>query len=106
MIIWQSLNAFFYNVRWYDGNPIQEIYFGEYKNGRFHGKGEIYRFTFEYDDLTDETLKINRGFVSKGDFEKGWLLWDKPNREYYEFDKEFAENLLKIYGLDSMGFIM
>lgn len=97
--------AFFNNVSWYDGNPIEEIYIGEYKNGRFHGKGEIYRFKYKYDDLTYEPIKINGGFVSKGDFENGWLLWDKPNRENYEFNKAFAENLLKTYGLDSMGFI-
>ncbi len=97
--------AFFNNVSWYDGNPIAEIYIGEYKNGRFHGKGEIYRYTYEYDDLTYEPIKINGGFISKGDFVNGWFLWYKPNREYYEFDKEFAENLLKKYGLDSMGLI-
>lgn len=97
--------AFFNNVSWYDGNPIEEIYIGQYKNGRFHGKGEIYRFIYKYDDLTYEPIKINGGFVSKGDFVNGWLLWDNPNREYYEFDEEFAQNLLNTYGLDSMGFI-
>jgi hypothetical protein len=97
--------AFFNNVSWYDGNPIEEIYIGEYKNGRFHGKGEIYSFSYEYDDLTFEPIKINGGLVSKGDFVNGWLLWDNPNREYYEFDEKFAKNILKTYGLDSMGFI-
>jgi energy-coupling factor transporter transmembrane protein EcfT len=96
--------AFFNNISWYDGNPIDEIYVGEYKNGRFHGKGEIYRFTYEYDNLTYEPIKINGGFIYKGEFENGWLLWDKPTREYYEFDEDFAVGLLKTYGLDIMGF--
>jgi hypothetical protein len=96
--------AFFNNVSWYDGNPIEEIYIGEYKNGRFHGKGEIYRFVYEYDELTYEPIKINGGFIYKGEFENGWLYWDRPTREYYEFDEEFANRLLIKYGLDSMGF--
>lgn len=97
--------AFFNNVSWYEGNPIKEIYIGEYKNGRFHGKGELYRFVYEYDNLTYQPIKINGGFIYKGEFGNGWLFWDRPTREYYEFDEEYAENLLKTYGLDSLGFM-
>lgn len=96
--------AFFNNISWYDGNPIEEIYIGEYKNGRFHGKGEIYRFVYEYDDLTYKPIKINGGYIYKGEFANGWLFWDRPTREYFEFDEDYAASLLKTYGLDSMGF--
>ncbi len=96
--------AFFNNVSWYDGNPIVEIYIGEYKNGRFHGKGELYRFIYEYDDKTLDPIKINGGFLYKGEFGNGWLYNDRPTRKYYKFGEEYAESLLKKYGLDSMGF--
>lgn len=95
--------AFFNRITWYDKNPVDEIYIGQYKNGRFHGKGELYRFVYKY-DRTYKPIKIIGGFIYKGEFGNGWLYWDRPSREYYEFEGGYANELLKKYNLDSLGF--
>jgi len=95
--------AFFNRITWYDKNPVEEIYIGQYKNGRFHGKGELYRFIYSYDS-NYKPIRIIGGFLYKGEFGNGWLYWDRPSREYYEFEQGYANDLLKKYNLDSLGF--
>jgi hypothetical protein len=96
--------AFFNNITWYDRNPIKEIYIGQYRNGRFHGIGEIYSFIYKYNDITYKPIKIIGGFMCKGEFGNGWLYWDRPSRIDFEFGERYAKDLLKKYKLDSLGY--
>tara|TARA_A100001234_G_scaffold212064_1_gene213258 strand:+ start:114 stop:818 length:705 start_codon:yes stop_codon:yes gene_type:complete len=62
------------NIVWYDGNPIREYYVGNFKNGKFHGEGR----------LAYNIMRISNSgpgcYVVGGEWENGWLLWDKSTR--------------------------
>lgn len=99
----------FNNIVWYDGNPIKYVFRGEFKNGLFHGKGEQFYFTHEYEQnhKFDENYKYIDGiYLVSGDWNKGWLLWDAESRRngHIKMNKDIIE-LLDEYNLDKKGFI-
>jgi hypothetical protein len=70
----------FNNIVWYDGNPISCVYRGEFKNGYFHGVGQEFWFTYEYEEnhqFDDKYKFIDGIYFVEGEWERGWLFWIK-----------------------------
>lgn len=98
----------FNNIVWYDGNPIKYIYKGEFKNGFFHGKGEYFWFTYDYEEnhKYDDNYKFIDGiYLVAGEWERGWLHWDRESRVngHIEMNDDISK-LLHNYSLDKKGF--
>ena len=79
------------NIVWYDGNPITDYYAGNFKNGQFHGEGRL-----GYNIMRDS----NSGsgiYIVGGEWENGWLLWDKSTRYngWVEMSNEEFNRFLK-----------
>lgn len=98
----------FNNIVWYDGNPITYIYKGEFKNGFFHGKGEYFWFTYDYEEnhKYDDSYKFIDGiYLVAGEWERGWLHWDRESRVngHIAMNDEISI-MLHDYGLDKKDF--
>ena len=98
----------FNNIVWYDGNPISYVYRGEFKNGYFNGTGQEFWFTYEYDEnhKYDEEYKFIDGiYFVEGEWERGWLFWDKESRTDGQIKMNpKIERILKDYNLDKKGY--
>ena len=98
----------FNNIVWYDGNPISYVYRGEFKNGYFHGTGQEFWFTYEFDEnhKYDEEYKFIDGiYFIEGEWERGWLFWDKESRTDGQIKMNpKIERILKDYNLDKKGY--
>ena len=94
------------NIVWYDGNPIKYVYRGEFKNGYFHGKGQQLSFTYDYDaEPFHYKYPIDGVFVVDGEWERGWLFWDRESRRSGSLDmNDEIKQLMKKYKLDEKGF--
>jgi len=98
----------FNNIVWYDGNPITHVYRGEFKNGYFHGAGQEFWFTYDYEEnhkFEDEYKFIDGIYFVEGEWERGWLFWDKESRTdgHIKMNLEI-EKILKDYNLDKNGY--
>ena len=92
----------FNNIVWYDGNPISFVYKGEFKNGYFHGIGQEFWFTYEYDG---NNKFIDGIYFVEGEWERGWLFWDKESRTNGQIKMNpKIERALKYYNLDKKGY--
>jgi hypothetical protein len=99
----------FNNIVWYDGNPINHVYKGEFKNGYFHGVGFEFDFTFEYIDIDkfgDKYKFIEGIYFVEGEWERGWLFWDKESRNsgYIKMNNNEIRKMLKKFNLDKKGY--
>lgn len=98
----------FNNIVWYDGNPIQYIYKGEFKNGFYHGKGQEFRFTYDYEEnhYYDANYKFIDGFwMIAGEWERGLNITDQEIRMIDNIKgKDEIRKLLHDYNLDNKGF--
>ena len=100
----------FNNIVWYDGNPISYVYKGEFKNGYFNGLGQEFWFTYEYEQnhkFDDKYKYIDGIYFVGGEWERGWLFWDKESRTngHIKMNPEI-ENNLKEYNLDKKGYYL
>jgi hypothetical protein len=98
----------FNNIVWFDGNPITHVYMGEFKNGYFHGKGQEFYFTYEYEKnhKYDANYKFIDGiYLVRGEWERGWLFWDKESRSngHIEMNDDITKILLD-YNIDQKGY--
>ena len=98
----------FNNIVWYDGNPISYVYRGEFKNGYYHGIGQEFWFTYEYDEnhkFDDEYKFIDGIYFVEGEWERGWLFWDKESFKDGKIKMNpKIEKILKDYNLDKKGY--
>ena len=98
----------FNNIVWFDGNPITHVYMGEFKNGYFHGKGQEFYFTYEYEKnhKYDANYKFIDGiYLVRGEWERGWLFCDKESRSngHIEMNDDITKILLD-YNIDQKGY--
>ena len=78
-----SLKNNIVNVRYGPGlnYPIKYVYRGEFKNGYFHGKGQQLSFSYDYDaEPFHYKYPIDGVYVIDGEWERGWLFWDRESR--------------------------
>ena len=94
------------NIVWYDGNPIKYVYRGEFKNGYFHGEGSYFWFTYDYDaEPFHYKYPIDGIYLVAGEWERGWLFWDRESRVSGGFNmNDEIKQLMKKYKLDERGF--
>lgn len=95
------------NIVWYDGNPIKYIYVGEFKNGYFHGEGASFSFNYDYDaEPFHYKYPIDGIYLAAGEWERGWLFWDRDSRVSGSLDmsEEEMKQLMIKYDLDEKGF--
>jgi len=92
----------FNNIVWYDGNPITHVYRGEFKNGYFHGVGHEFSFIYKYEE--NDKFIDGISFV-KGEWERGWLFWDKESRTNGNIYMNLKlERDLKNFNIDKKGY--
>ena len=94
------------NIVWYDGNPITNVYKGEFKNGYFHGKGQYFTFTYDYDaEPLHRKYPIDGINLVSGEWEQGLVVLDTISRFNRHLDMNEEIKLLMIkYKLDEQGF--
>ena len=94
------------NIVWYDGNPIKYVYRGEFKNGYFDGEGSYFWFTYDYDaEPFHYKYPIDGIYLVAGEWERGWLFWDRESRVSGSLDmNDDIKQLMKKYKLDERGF--
>jgi len=98
---------FYNNITWYDGNPIEYIYKGDFKNGKFHNEGEYFWFTHDYDaEPFHYKYPIDGVYLVGGEWERGWLLWEKDSRYngHIELNENEIYDLRNKFNLDPMGY--